>query len=79
MSAILQHILYALRGWRRQPAFVAIAVVTLALGVGVNMVVFSLVEALALAGVLTFAITALAAAGPAARALATAPASALRE
>jgi len=48
MSAILQNIRHALRGWRRQPVFVAIAVVTLALGVGVNVVVFSLVEALVL-------------------------------
>ncbi len=48
MSAILQNLLYALRGWRHRPGFVAIAVVTLALGVGVNLVVFSLVEALVL-------------------------------
>lgn len=48
MPSVLDNIRYALRGWRRQPSFVVIAVATLALGIGVNLVVFSLVESLVL-------------------------------
>ena len=48
MSSILQDIRYGLRNWRTQPTVVAIVILTLALGIGVNVVVFSLVEALVL-------------------------------
>ena len=35
---------YALRGWRRQPVYVVIAVLSLAAGIGLNTAVFSLVN-----------------------------------
>jgi predicted permease len=37
---------YALRGWMRQPVYVAIAVVSLAAGIGLNTAVFSIVNAI---------------------------------
>ena len=35
---------YAFRGWRRQPVFVAIAVLSLAAGIGLNTAVFSIIN-----------------------------------
>jgi putative ABC transport system permease protein len=46
MGAWVSDVRYALRGWRRQPIFVAIAVLSLAAGIGLNTAVFSIVNAI---------------------------------
>ena len=46
MSAMLAELRHALRVFRAQPAFALAAVLTLALGIGANSAIFSLVEAL---------------------------------
>uniref|UniRef100_Q01P15 Permease n=1 Tax=Solibacter usitatus (strain Ellin6076) TaxID=234267 RepID=Q01P15_SOLUE len=48
LDGILADIRYALRGVRRQPGFVAVAVVSLALAIGANSAIFSFADALLL-------------------------------
>ena len=46
MAQWVSDVRYALRGWRRQPVFAAIAVLSLAAGIGLNTAVFSIVNAI---------------------------------
>ncbi|HEY7290274.1 MAG TPA: ABC transporter permease [Vicinamibacterales bacterium] len=48
VDAMLQDVRYALRGLRRQPAFAAVAIATLAVGIGGGTTVFSFVRAILL-------------------------------
>src|SRR5579862_3192095 len=48
LETAIQDVRYALRGFRRSPVFTATAILSLALGIGANTAIFTLIDALLL-------------------------------
>src|SRR5579885_2662229 len=46
VESMLQDIIYAFRNWRRSPVFAFIAILSLALGIGANTAIFSIIDTL---------------------------------